>query len=145
MRRVVFVALVALMAVACSPKPEGAIVVDTPRSGWLMGEEVTLDYENSDSLSLYNLGVALRMESGKVEGPVTLHVGCVSPSGGYYGSDVILHAEEVHSGGTFTEIETPWVNDACFMESGEYLFILSPMDESLDGVWMAGVTIRKKS
>lgn len=143
MRKVVLVAIMAVMAVACSLKPEGAIVVDTPRGGWSLGEEVTLDYENLDSLSLYRLGVALRVESGKVEGPVTLRVGCVSPSGAYFESPVTLQAEEVHSGGSFTEIESPWVEGARFTEGGDYLFILTP-EQELEGVWMAGVTIVKE-
>lgn len=142
MRRIVWLAMVVLWAVACSPKPEGAVVADTPRSRWHLGEEITIDYPNEDTLSHYNVGVTLRVESGKVEGPVSLQVGCVAPSGALFVSDVVLQAEEVHSGGSFTEIRAPWVEDACFGEMGEYLFILTPL-EDLRGVWMAGVTIEK--
>lgn len=143
MRRWMWIVLVALWAVGCTPRPEGAVVADTPRGGWHFGEEVAIDYTNSDTLSLYNVGVALRMESGKVDSaPMTFQVGCVAPSGAFFSSDVVLQAKEVHSGGSFTEIKTLWVENALFGESGDYTFILTP-GLDVEGVWMAGVTIEK--
>jgi hypothetical protein len=142
MRRVVWIVLVALWAVGCTPKPEGAVVADTPRRGWEPHEEVAIIYDNTDTLSLYNVGVALRVESSRVEGPVSLKVECESPLGSRFESSVVLRAEGVHSGGSFTEIKAPWVEKALFGESGEYLFILTP-EQELKGVWMAAITIEK--
>lgn len=142
MRRGFVIALVALVAAGCTLRPEGAVVADTPRGTWEPHEEVAIFYDNADTLSLYNVGVALRVESGRVEGPVSVGVECESPSGKRFASSVVLRAEEVHSGGSFTEIRAPWVEQALFDERGEYLFLLTP-EQTLRGVWMAAITIEK--
>lgn len=138
----VVVALLALLAVGCSPQPVGAIVVDAPREEWRNGEELSLRYDNRDTLSLYNLGVVARLESSVAKESMTLVVGCVSPSGESYHSEVVLQAEEAQRGGSLRGYSAPWIEDAALAESGEYLFSIAPK-EDLQGVWNVGVTIEE--
>lgn len=135
------VVAVAMLAVGCSERPVGAVMTDTPRDLWQMGESVSVVYENSDTLTRHTLGVVVRQEASRMEGAITLLVRCISPSGVSFESPVVVPAEERHSGGSFAESAGEWVNDARFEEQGEYTFTLTPTSD-LRGVWMAGVELK---
>lgn len=138
----VVVALLALMVAGCSPRPVDAIVADAPREGWHEGKNLSLGYNNSDTIAPYNLGVVARVESASAKESISLVVGCTSPSGVSYQSEVVLTAEEGQRGGSLKEYRGRWIEQATFAESGEYTFSLTPV-ESLQGVWNVGVTIEQ--
>lgn len=144
MRHLLPIMVIALLATACAERPVGAVVVDTPRGVWYEGESVGLEYENSDTVGLYNVGVVLRREAPKSDESVKLAVRVESPSGKRYDNFVVLPVVERHSGGSFAESTGEWVESALFGELGIYRFTLTPTKD-LKGVWTAGVKVEKKS
>ena len=142
MRLGVVVALVALLSEGCSPQPVGAIVTDAPREEWHEGESLSLGHDNLDTLTLYNLGVVARVEVASAKESMTLVVGCASPSGASYRSEVVLLAEKGQRGGSFKEYRGRWIEQATLAERGEYIFSVTPKEE-LQGVWNVGVTIEE--
>ncbi len=140
MRRWLSIVAVALTMVACSERPVGAAVTDTPRGEWLAGARVEVRYENCDTLSLYDVAVVVRREASATEVAMPLRVRCTSPSGVTFESGVVV-PEESHRGGSFTESVGAWIEDAHFAESGEYLFTFTP-ESDLRGVWSVGVELK---
>ncbi|MBO7299908.1 MAG: hypothetical protein J6U53_00690 [Tidjanibacter sp.] len=140
MRHFLPIMLLAILATSCVEKPIGAVVVDTPRGVWHNGESVSVAYENSDTTSLYNVGIVLRREAGEADESVRLSVAVSSPSGERFESDVVIPAVERHSGGSFAESAGEWVEDARFGEEGRYDFTLTPTKD-LKGVWTVGVKV----
>ncbi len=130
-----------LMLAACSERPVGAVVADTPRDVWHAGEEVELRYESCDTLSLYDLSIVVRREANRAsEGSVSVRVQCTSPSGVDFESPVVILPEERHRGGSFAENLGEWIRGARFAEEGDYLFTITPTSD-LQGVWSVGVKV----
>ena len=132
---------VAMAVVACSERPVGAVIVDTPRSVWHTGESVEVRYDNSDTLALYNVGVVARQQTNDYSGAFPLRVVVTTPSGVVYGGEVILTPNGRNKGGSFVELSAEWVESARLGESGEYVFALAPQCD-LSGVWNVGVQIQ---
>lgn len=136
--RVAVVALWLSLMVGCSEKPVGAVVTDTPRREWM--SPVTITYTNTDSLAVCNLAIVARVESGLVEKAFGLQVCLTAPSGRYFKSEVVLRAERRHSGGSFTELRSGWIEKGQLAEVGDYILTLTPVD-TLSGVWSVGADI----
>ncbi len=134
----VAVATLALVATGCTEKPVEATVVETPRKGW--SEVVEVKCSNSDTLSLKNIGVILRVENVAAERGVRIAVGCTSPAGVQFADTLVVMAEKRNSGGSFTDYGSEWIERARLSEQGEYLFTIAPVEPTF-GVAMAGVTI----
>lgn len=141
MRKFWAIVAVAVVAVACSERPVGAVIVDTPRSVWHTGESVEVRYDNSDTLALYNVGVVARQQTNDHSGAFPLSVVVTTPSGVVYGGEVILTPNGRNKGGSFVELSAEWVESARLGESGEYVFALAPQCD-LSGVWSVGVQIQ---
>lgn len=135
-----FIAIVALLAVACSERPVGAVVTDTPRTEWSAEEVAELCYTNNDTLSLHNLAVVARWEAAHAEEALPLRIEVQSPSGATFGGEVVLTPSDKHRGGSFVEFSAAWIEDACFVEVGDYRFLLTPCQPT-DGVWNVGVRV----
>lgn len=134
--RSLLIAVVALLSVACSERPVGAAVADTPRAGWCDAVEVC--YHSSDTLSLVAVGFVARWEAAHAEEALPLRIEVQSPSGANYAGEVVLTPSARHTGGSFVELSADWIEDARFMELGDYRFLLTPCQPT-DGVWNVGV------
>ncbi len=134
------IAIVALLAVACSERPVGAVAADTPRTEWSAEEAVELCYTNNDTLSLHNLAVVARWEAAHAEKALPLRIEVQSPSGATFGGDVVLTPSDKHRGGSFVEFSAAWIEDARFVELGDYHFWIAP-SQPTDGVWNVGVKV----
>lgn len=141
MRKFWAIVAVAMAVVACSERPVGAVIVDTPRSVWHTGESVEVRYDNSDTLALYNVGVVARQQTNDHSGAFPLRVAVTTPSGVVYGGEVILTPNGRNKGGSFVELSAEWVESAQLGESGEYVFVFVPQSD-LVGVWNVGVQIQ---
>ena len=141
MRKFWAIVAVAMVAVACSERPVGAVIVDTPRSVWHTGESVEVRYDNSDTLALYNVGVVARQQTNDHSGAFPLRVAVTTPSGVVYGGEVILTPNGRNKGGSFVELSAEWVESARLGESGEYVFVFVPQSD-LSGVWNVGMQIQ---
>lgn len=138
----VLIAVVAMLTVACSERPVGAVVTDTPREVWHEGESVELSYDNRDTLSLFTLGVVARREVsyGGVALPLTVAV--TAPSGLHFAGEVVLLPNDKHRGGSFVELRAAWISEARLGEEGTYRFRITPQSP-LQGVWTVGVSVEQ--
>ena len=134
------IAIVALLAVACSERPVGAVAADTPRTEWSAEEVAELCYTNSDTLSHYNLAVVARWEAAHSGEVLPLRIEVQSPSGATFGGEVVLTPSDKHRGGSFVEFSAAWIEDARFVESGDYHFWIAPCQPAR-GVWSIGVRL----
>ena len=141
MRRLWAIVAVAMAMVACSERPVGAVVADTPRSVWHTAESVEVRYDNSDTLALYDVGVVARQQTSDNRGAIPLQVVVTTPSGSTYGGEVILTPSGRNKGGSFVELSSEWIEGARFGEVGEYVFALAPVSD-LKGVWNVGLQIQ---
>lgn len=132
------ITFVALVAVSCSERPVDAAVADTPRAGWCDAVEVC--YDSDDTLSLHNLAVVARWEAAHAKELLPLRVEVQSPSGVCYAGEVVLTPSARHTGGSFVELSADWIEEARFMELGDYRFLLTPFQPT-DGVWNVGVRV----
>lgn len=132
------ITFVALVAVSCSERPVGAVVADTPRAEWCDAVEVC--YDSDDTLSLHNLAVVARCEAAHAKELLPLRVEVQSPSGVSYAGEVVLTPSARHTGGSFVELSADWIEDARFMELGDYHFWIAPSQPS-KGVWSVGVRV----
>lgn len=131
---------VALVAVSCSERPVGAVVADTPRTEWTAEESAEMCYTNCDTLSLHNLAVVARCEAAHAKELLPLRVEVQSPSGVCYAGEVVLTPSARHTGGSFVELSADWIEEARFMELGDYHFWIAPSQPS-KGVWSVGVRV----
>lgn len=141
-KKSLLIAVVALLLGACTERPVGAAVTDTPRVGW--SDAVEVRYESGDTLSLFAVGFVVRQEAGHSEGVVPLRVVATAPSGVSVEGAVVLTPSDKHRGGSFVELSARWVEDARFGEVGDYRFSIAPQQPT-DGVWSVGVRVEKKS
>ena len=132
------ITFVALVAVSCSERPVGAAVADTPRAEWCDAVEVC--YDSDDTLSLHNLAVVARCEAAHAKELLPLRVEVQSPSGVSYAGEVVLTPSARHTGGSFVELSADWIEEARFMELGDYHFWIAPSQPS-KGVWSVGVRV----
>lgn len=136
--RSLLIAVVALLSVSCSERPVGAAVADTPRAEWCDAVEVC--YHSGDTLSLVEVGFVARWEAAHAKELLPLRVEVQSPSGVCYAGEVVLTPSARHTGGSFVELSADWIEEARFMELGDYHFWIAPCQPT-DGVWNVGVRV----
>ncbi len=139
--RGVAVALVALVAMACEPKHNGAVVADVSPTGWSADQTVELRYHNLDSLTKRRIWVVARAEADHAHSPLRVEVGCIAPDSAQLRGSVVLMPTK-HRGGSFVELRGLWVDQAVPALKGDYLFTLSHAEaEPIEQLWSVGIEV----
>ena len=97
------VALVALVAWACEPKYNGAVVADVSPAGWSADEPAVLSFPNLDTLAKRSVWVVARAEADHAYKPLRVEVGCMAPDSTELRGSVVLRPTK-HRGGSFVEL-----------------------------------------
>ncbi len=136
------VALVALVALACEPKYNGAVVADVTPTGWSADEVIQLRFPNLDTLAKRSVWVVARAEADHAYKPLRVEVGCMAPDSTELSGSVELRPTK-HRGGSFVELRGLWIEDAVPAKMGDYLFRISHSEEEpIEGVWNVGVELK---
>lgn len=139
--RVVAVALVALVALACEPKHNGAVVADVSPTGWSADQPVELRYHNLDSLTRRRIWVVARAEADHAHRPLRVEVGCVAPDSAELRGSVVLMPTK-HRGGSFVELRGLWIDQAVPALKGDYLFTLGHTEpKPIEQLWSVGIEV----
>lgn len=139
--RGVAVALVALVAMACEPKHNGAVVADVSPAGWSADQTVELRYHNLDSLTKRRIWVVARAEADHAHKPLRVEVGCIAPDSAELRGSVVLMPTK-HRGGSFVELRGLWIDQAVPALKGDYLFTLSHAEaEPIEQLWSVGIEV----
>ena len=141
MRGIVCVVVIVVATTLCSClAPQNALMVGVDMQSWSKTD--TLYYDNSDTLSLRNLNIALRYNDNFKESVLPLRIGISAPNAQYFEETIYLQIE--HSRNTLMVAKTeslPYRDSVVLRENGEYIFAFTPLDE-VRGMEAIGIEFR---
>lgn len=107
---------------------------------WKSAESVRFD--NSDTLSLRNLGIALRYNSNFKVSALPLKLAIMTPDSLFFEDSIVLYPRHPHSALSVATTEClPYRTDVLLNKRGAYTFTFEPYDE-VCGMEAIGVEIR---
>ena len=141
MRGVVRILTVVATATLCSClAPQNVEMVAVDMESWHSAD--SLVYENSDTLSLRQLNVAIRYNDNLKRGVLPLKIGVTTPDARYYADTVAL---QLHHPSTALAVATteslPYRSSVLLNQKGYYTFSFEPLEE-VRGVEAIGIEIK---
>ena len=131
----IFIVIASTVLTGCLA-PQDALMVGVDVGSWRTSESVI--YENSDSLALRDLNIALRYNSRLKERVLPLKIAVTTPDARYFEEVVEL---PIQHNGTFTVAKiasVPYRKDVVLGQKGFYIFTFEPTIE-ISGVEAIGV------
>ena len=123
--------------------PHGANVADVNERLWTPFDEISVAYDNSDTVSSRNIGVILRYGRAPGYDKIFVSVTFVSPAG-YSWCDTMAISCYPQGGktGRYYETEQSYRENAVLGEEGRYLVEFRPVaPEEVEGISAIGVNI----
>lgn len=139
---VVRMAVVALAMAMCSClAPQNSLMVGVDMRSWSGAESLT--YENSDTLSLRDLDIALRYNDNFTESVLPLKIAVTTPDARYFEEVVELQLQHPTTALTVATTESvPYRTDVLLNQKGCYIFTFEPQKE-VRGVEAIGIEFRE--
>ena len=132
----IVVAVVAMAMCSCLA-PQNSLMVGVDMRSWSGAESLT--YENSDTLSLRNLAIALRYNDNFRQTTLPLKVTITTPDARYFEEEVTLQLERPNMAIAVTATESiPYRTDVLLNQSGYYTISFEPLSE-VRGVEAIGI------
>ena len=133
------VALSSLLLVGCLT-PENVLMTDVDMHNWDRFESVT--YNNSDTLSLRKLNIAVRYNNDYKPTTLSMMVYVTTPDTLHFEEEITLNIHHPHSGNALATTESlPYRDSILLSRSGDYSFSFAPLD-SVCGIEAIGIDIR---
>ena len=132
----IVVAVVAVAMCSCLA-PQNSLMVGVDMRSWSGAESLT--YENSDTLSLRNLAIALRYNDNFKQAVLPLKIGITTPDARYFEEVVELRLSHPSAALTVATTESvPYRTDVLLSQKGGYTFTFEPQIE-VRGVEAIGI------
>ena len=136
-RAIVVVAAIALCGCLA---PQNALMTSVDVQSW--SKAYSLTYENSDTLSLRNLNIAVRYNDDFKARVLPLKIGVTAPDARYFEEVVNLQITHPNSVPMATTVESlPYRSKAVLSQRGAYIFAFTPLIE-VCGVEAIGVEFK---
>ena len=138
MRSVVRIVVAVLAVVMCSClAPQNSLKVGVDMHLWIGAE--SLLYENSDTLSLRNLAIALRYNDNFKQSVLPLKIGITTPDARHFEEVVELRLSHPSTALSVATTESvPYRTDVVLNQKGGYTFTFEPQTE-VRGVEAIGI------
>ncbi len=114
--------LIAWLISSCNTSDVSSTMVDVDSQGWTSPAEVTLTVD--DTLSMFDLGIALRYEPKVVRDSLELLVTTVAPDGVRWSESVTIYPES--SQATIENYDAPYLNGVKWSMLGDYKIQFAP-------------------
>lgn len=132
----VFIAIVVTGCLA----PQNAIMVGVDLKSWDKTE--SLIYENSDTISLRNLNIALRYNENFRQATLPLKIAITTPDARYFEEEVTLQLSRPNMAIAITATESiPYRTDVILNQKGFYTISFEPLSE-VRGVEAIGIEFK---
>lgn len=132
----IVVAVVAVAMCSCLA-PQNSLMVGVDMRSWSGAESLT--YENSDTLSLRNLAIALRYNDNFKQVVLPLKIGITTPDARHFEEVVELRLSHPSAALTVATTESvPYRTDVLLSQKGGYTFTFEPQTE-VQGVEAIGI------
>ena len=135
--------LVAVLAIAmCSClAPQNSLMVGVDMRSWSGAE--SLNYDNSDTISLRNLDIALRYNDNFKQAVLPLKIAVTTPDARYFEEIVELQLQHPSTALSVATTESvPYRADVLLSQKGCYTFTFEPQSE-VRGVEAVGIKFRE--
>ena len=130
------VAVLAMAMYGCLA-PQNSLMVGVDMRSWSGAESLT--YENSDTLSLHNLAIALRYNDNFKQAVLPLKIGITTPDARHFEEVVELRLSHPSAALTVATTESvPYRTDVLLSQKGGYTFTFEPQTE-VQGVEAIGI------
>ena len=134
----IIVAVVAFVMCSCTAAPNSAMV-DVDMRSWEKAKSLT--YENSDTLSLRSLNIAIRYNNNFKETVLPLKLAIVTPDKRVYEETISLHLLHPYSALPVSTTESrPYRTNVTLNQKGNYVFAFKPLTE-VRGIEAIGIEI----
>ena len=132
----IVVAVVAVAMCSCLA-PQNSLMVGVDMRSWSGAESLT--YDNSDTLSLRNLAIALRYNDNFKQAVLPLKIGITTPDARHFEEVVELRLSHPSAALTVATTESvPYRTDVLLSQKGDYTFTFEPQTE-VQGVEAIGI------
>ena len=136
--RIVAVALA--MAMFSCLAPQNTQMVGVDMQSWDSTASIIVD--NSDTLSLRNINIALRYNSNFKQTTLPLKIVVTTPDGRYFEEEIALSLHHIHSAFTVATTESlPYRADVVLNQKGYYTFSFAPQT-AVQGVEAVGIEVK---
>ncbi len=136
--RIMAVISVALATYSCL-SPQNAVMVGVDLNSWDKVKSVV--YENSDTLSLRNLNIAIRYNSNFEEASLPLKLAIMAPDNRIFQDTISLQLERSSAAVAISTTESrPYRTDVLLNQKGSYIFAFKPLIE-VRGVEAIGIEL----
>ena len=133
-------AMVAIAMCSCLA-PQNSLMVGVNMRSWSVAE--SLCYENSDTISLRNLDIAIRYNDNLKQSVLPLKVAVATPDARYFEEMVELRLQHPNTALTVATTEClPYRADVLLNQKGCYTFTFEPQSE-VCGVEAIGIKLRE--
>ena len=140
--RIAIVALAMVASVACLT-PQRSLMAGVDMQAW--SESATVVYNNSDTLAMQNLQIALRYNDNFKECTLPLKVSITAPDASHFEEVVELRIGHPRTELAVASTESlPYRNDVVLAQKGDYIFTFTPLT-AIRGVEAIGVEFREKT
>lgn len=135
----VIVAVVAFILCSCIA-PQNSAMVDVDVRKWDRAKSLT--YENSDTLSLRNLNIAIRYNKSFKESVLPLKLAIITPDKRVYEETISLQLQRPYSALPISTTESrPYRTNVTLNQKGAYVFAFKPMTD-VKGVEAIGIEFK---
>ena len=135
----IIVAVVAFVLCSCTA-PQNSAMVNVNMRSWDKAKSVT--YENSDTLSLRNLNIAIRYNNNFKETILPLKLAVITPDKRVYEETISLQLLHPYSALSVSTTESrPYRTNVTLSQKGAYVFAFKPLAE-VKGVEAIGIEIK---
>ena len=136
-RAIVVVSAIALCGCLA---PQNALMTSVDVQSW--SKAYSLTYENSDTLSLRNLNIAVRYNDDFKARELPLKVGITTPDARHFEEEITLQINHPRTAPMATTTESlPYRSKVVLAQKGGYIFAFTPLTE-VRGVEAIGVELK---
>lgn len=138
MKAVLRIVMVALAMAMCSClAPQNTQMVGVDMQSWSSAKSIIFD--NSDTLSLRNINIALRYNNSFKQTTLPLKIVVMTPDARYFEEEIVLSLHRSHTTLAVATTESlPYRADVLLSQKGYYTFSFEPLSE-VQGVEAVGI------
>ena len=135
------VATMVAIAMCSCLAPQNSLMVGVDMRSWSGTESLT--YENSDTITLRNLAIALRYNDNFNQSILPLKIGVTTPDARYFEESVELHLQHPSTALSVATTEcVPYRESVQLNQKGCYTFTFEPQSE-VCGIEAIGIKLRE--
>lgn len=127
--------------------PQQIYTTEIDEFGWPADQEVSVEFSNTDTVSLRSLNVVVRYGQDFSMEPLNLSITTVTPDGYRWIDTLSISAPEQRSAyGLYQDIEQPYRRKTLLNRNGQYVFVFRPLSpkKEIKGVTAIGIDIRQE-